>query len=331
MQNGMSEYISRLVALRTLFESTNEEITRSEFETFSARLFERHPGMLRISWVPRVNRKERAEYEAAAITDGVSGYRIKSLQGEPSRPRRRATNIFRCSTRPSRRLFGLRHGLRDRSGTPRMLERARDNDRVAAIRTRLYEPKEGGRLPDVLVAIPVYAKGTSRDTVVDRRRNLAGFVVGVFDLPLLIQSIRVTTGASPAVSVNVYPPFTGQIVGLEAYLPDFSAAPSPQSMRDVARAALVGQSQDRRYRLAGARGADRRRSAGDALRSRGCGADRRHAADAVALDLSHARKPQFAAAVAGEPAGARTRPDRHPDRTAEPRLLPRPARRAQCV
>ena len=43
MQNGMSEYISRLVALRTLFESTNEEITRSEFETFSSRLFERHP------------------------------------------------------------------------------------------------------------------------------------------------------------------------------------------------------------------------------------------------------------------------------------------------
>ena len=82
MQNGMGEYISRLVALRTLFESTNDEVTRSEFETFSARLFERHPGMLRIAWLPRVNRKERVEYETAAITDGVSGYRIKALQGE---------------------------------------------------------------------------------------------------------------------------------------------------------------------------------------------------------------------------------------------------------
>src|SRR5512139_1673971 len=35
MQNGMNEYISRLMALRTLFESANEEVTRSEFETFS--------------------------------------------------------------------------------------------------------------------------------------------------------------------------------------------------------------------------------------------------------------------------------------------------------
>ncbi|MCP3410773.1 EAL domain-containing protein [Bradyrhizobium sp. CCGB01] len=237
MQNGMSEYISRLVALRTLFESTNEEITRSEFETFSARLFERHPGMLRIAWLPRVNRKERAEYEAAAITDGVSGYRIKSLQGEGFTTAPQADEYFPVfySTQPkTSSVYGM-----DYASVPErraVLERARDNDRVAAIRTRLYEPKEGGRLPDVLVAIPVYAKGTSRDTVADRRRNLAGFVVGVFDLPLLLQSIRVTTGASPAVSVNVYPPFTGQIVSLEQMLPDYSsAATSPQSMRDVAR------------------------------------------------------------------------------------------------
>ncbi|MET4372893.1 diguanylate cyclase (GGDEF)-like protein [Bradyrhizobium sp. LB12.1] len=238
MQNGMGEYISRLVALRTLFESTNQEITRSEFETFSARLFERHPGMLRIAWVPRVNRKERAEYEAAAIADGVSGYRIKSLQGDAFASAPQSDEYFPVfySTQPkTSSVYGM-----DYATVPErraVLERARDADRVAAIRTRLYEPKEGGRLPDVLVAIPVYAKATSRDTVVDRRRNLAGFVVGVFDLPLLIQSIRVTTGASPAVSVNVYPPFTGQIVSLEEMLPDYSsAATAPQSMRDVARA-----------------------------------------------------------------------------------------------
>src|SRR4029077_11300103 len=84
MQNGLNEYISRLVALRTLFESANEEITRSEFETFSGRLFEGHPGVLRVAWIPRVNRRERAEYEAGAIADGVSGFRIKSLGADGS-------------------------------------------------------------------------------------------------------------------------------------------------------------------------------------------------------------------------------------------------------
>ncbi|MEZ2146082.1 EAL domain-containing protein [Bradyrhizobium sp. DN5] len=237
MQNGMNEYISRLVALRTLFESTNEEITRSEFETFSARLFERHPGMLRIAWLPRVNRKERTDYEAAAITDGVSGYRIKALQDKGFVTAPQSDEYFPVfySTQPkTSSVYGM-----DYSTVPErraVLERARDNDRLAAIRTRLYEPKEGGQLPDVLVAIPVYAKGTSRETVADRRRNLAGFVVGIFDLPLLIQTIRVTTGASPAVSVNVYPPFTGQIVSLEQTQPDYSsAAKAPRSIRDVER------------------------------------------------------------------------------------------------
>ena len=35
MQNGVNEYLSRLVTLRALFESANEDVTRSEFEVFA--------------------------------------------------------------------------------------------------------------------------------------------------------------------------------------------------------------------------------------------------------------------------------------------------------
>lgn len=148
IQNGMNEYISRLVALRTLFESINEDITRSEFESFSARLFERHPGMLRIAWLPRVNRKERAEYEAAAVTDGISGYRIKSLQGESFATAPQSDEYFPVfySTQPKTSpVYGM-----DYATVPErraVLERARDNDRISAIRTRLYEPRRAGACP----------------------------------------------------------------------------------------------------------------------------------------------------------------------------------------
>ncbi len=238
MQNGMNEYISRLVALRTLFESANEEITRSEFETFSSRLFEHHPGMLRVAWLPRVNRKERSEYEAAAIADGVSGYRIKSIQSDGSM----ATSpqhdeyfpVFYSTEPKTSPVYGIDYvSIPDRWAA---LERARDNDRTTSLRAQLFVLPEGRRAPYVAVMVPVYAKGTSRDTVPDRRRNLAGAIVAVFDLPLLLQSVRATTAASPAVSVNVYPPFTARIVSLEETLPDFSSADgAPQSLRDVAR------------------------------------------------------------------------------------------------
>src|SRR5690242_15729867 len=163
MQNGMSEYISRLVALRTLFESANEEITRSEFETFSGRLFERHPGILRLAWMPRINRKERAEYEAAAIADGISGYRIKELNAADgtiatAREKDEYLPVF-YSTEPK---TSMSYGL-DYSTDPvrrATLDRARDSDVIAVMRGRLYEPRNGTRPIGVLICIPVYAKGT---------------------------------------------------------------------------------------------------------------------------------------------------------------------------
>ena len=86
----------------------------------------------------------------------------------------------------------------------------------------------------MLVCVPVLDKGTSRTTVADRRRNHAGFIVGIFDLPLLLQSIRTTTGASPAVGVNVYPPRQAGVD--DRSVPDFSSeGQTPESIRAFAQ------------------------------------------------------------------------------------------------
>src|SRR5450631_1624317 len=203
LQNGINEYLSRLTALRTLFESANEEITRSEFEVFSGRLFENHPGILRVGWLPRINRKERAEYEAAAASDGVVGYRIKSFNADGSFSPAPESNLYFpifFSTEPKTAVV---YGL-DYSSEPMRwatLERARDNDTVAALPTKLVYDLKGGT-HGVLVSVPVYAKGTSRTTIADRRRNLTGYVVGIFDLAQLLQSVRTVTAASSAIVIR---------------------------------------------------------------------------------------------------------------------------------
>jgi CHASE1-domain containing sensor protein len=240
MQNGMNEYVSRLAALRTLFESANEEITRSEFETFSGRLFEQHPGILRVAWLPRINRKERAEYEAAAIADGISGYHIKSLAADGSLATAAQSDeyfpVFYSTESKTSVVYGM-----DYSSAPvrrDALERARDNDLVTALRTRLYETNGGIQSQGVLVCVPVYAKGTSRATIADRRRNLSGYVVGIFDLPQLLQWIRTTTAASAAVSVRVYPPESGTgATPQELSAPDFTS--EHQTLRSM-RAFAIG-------------------------------------------------------------------------------------------
>ena len=82
LQSGINEYLARLLALRTLFETFNAQITRSEFDVFNTRLFEEHPGILRVNWVPRVMREERVGFEKAAVFDGVAGYQIKAVASD---------------------------------------------------------------------------------------------------------------------------------------------------------------------------------------------------------------------------------------------------------
>jgi diguanylate cyclase (GGDEF)-like protein len=237
MQNGINEYLSRLITLRTLFESANEDITRSEFEVFGGRLFENHPGILRVGWLPRVNRKERSDYEAAAVNDGIAGYQIKSLASDgrlsPAPQSNEYFPVFFSTEAKTSMVYGL-----DYSTDPvrwATLERARDNDAVAVQPTKLfYDLKSGTH--GVLVSVPVYVKGTSRTTVADRRRNLAGYVVGIFDLAQLLQSVRTATAASSPIAISAYPPDLGQSAGPEhGSVPDYSSAPqTSQSMQAFA-------------------------------------------------------------------------------------------------
>lgn len=88
----------------------------------------------------------------------------------------------------------------------------------------------------MLVCVPVYVKGTSRTLVIDRRRNLAGFVVGILSLPQLLQSVRDTMAATAAVSISVYSPEAYRKVKAgDQAAPDFSSDhQSPQSRLAIA-------------------------------------------------------------------------------------------------
>jgi diguanylate cyclase (GGDEF)-like protein len=110
------------------------------------------------------------------------------------------------------------------------LEHARDEDEIKALRTKLFEGRNGPNAVGIAVSVPVYAKGTSRTTVADRRRNLAG----IFDLTQLLQSIRNADAANPAVSISVYPPAAagaGHLAQRDA--PDFSSVQRIRASGDL--------------------------------------------------------------------------------------------------
>src|SRR6202163_4532349 len=79
LQNGINQYLSKLVALRALFESSRDEVSRRQFEIFAERTLRDQTAIQSVSWVPRVFRAERAARQRSAIDDGIPGYHIKAV------------------------------------------------------------------------------------------------------------------------------------------------------------------------------------------------------------------------------------------------------------
>src|SRR5579863_9458467 len=79
LQNGINQYLSRLVALRALFESSRDEVSRKQFEIFAERTLRDQTAIQSVSWIPRVSHAERAARERSAIDDGMPGYHIKAV------------------------------------------------------------------------------------------------------------------------------------------------------------------------------------------------------------------------------------------------------------
>src|ERR1700675_1440445 len=77
LQNGLNEYLNKLLTLRALFNSSGFQVTRQEFEAFARPHLQGGSAIQTLSWIPRVRRDERATYELAATHDGLEGYQIK--------------------------------------------------------------------------------------------------------------------------------------------------------------------------------------------------------------------------------------------------------------
>ena len=89
--------------------------------------------------MPRINRKERADYEAAAVNDGIVGYRIKSFGADGTFPPAPLSSeyfpIFFSTEPKTAVVYGLDYSTEPTRWAT--LGRARDNDAMAALPTKL--------------------------------------------------------------------------------------------------------------------------------------------------------------------------------------------------
>ncbi|HEY4920951.1 MAG TPA: EAL domain-containing protein [Xanthobacteraceae bacterium] len=206
VQDGLDEYLSKLTALRALFESS-PDVTRAQFATFTGRLLQKETAVQDFSWIPRVARADRAKLEQAAVRDGMAGYVIKTVTADNrvilSPPQDEYLPIFYSTvdirTAP---IYGI--DLRSEPDIRERLDRARDKDGLSVVPDFVLH-SIGGEVHGFLFSLPVYRHGQPHDTVEARRQNLLGFVHGAFLTGKAFDNIINTATNPTGLDLFLYP------------------------------------------------------------------------------------------------------------------------------
>jgi len=187
-QNRVSALKLRVECCVDMVESTgslflaDESVDRKEFENFVTPLLRQHPGIQALAWIQRVPDSQRTAFEEAARQDGYPDFQIeeKIEQGTLIRAARREEYFPVSYVEPYKgNQTALGYDLALDPVRREALNRARDSGQMTATEKLKLVTETGNQL-GVLIINPVYRKGAPATTVDERRRNLVGFVLGVF-------------------------------------------------------------------------------------------------------------------------------------------------------
>ena len=166
----------------TAFYRASPEVDRSAFRTFVKTLLDRHPGIHALEWIPRLPAAQRKTYEARAKRDGFPGFQIteRDARGRMVRAPEREEYFPVYFVEPFKgNETALGFDLASNRTREASLSLARDTGKTTAT-ARVTLVQETANQPGVLVFAPVYRKNALLASVEDRRKNLIGFVLGVF-------------------------------------------------------------------------------------------------------------------------------------------------------
>ncbi len=179
-----------LHAIRSFYVSS-DNVERNEFTTFTQRDYVRRPGVQSLEWVPRVAQKDRATFEQAASDEAWTGFQFKQWQPDGkwiATDEAWAEEYYPVYFIEPYNENSPRAGI-DLGSHPalsKVLQQARDNDQLMALRQLIGEPNVANGNGFLLVT-PMYGKGVKAEDIAARRENLKGFVLGRFNMDEIVQ------------------------------------------------------------------------------------------------------------------------------------------------
>lgn len=189
LYHDLRVHAEALWSIRSFFAGS-EEVGRDEFVVFVRRALSAYPGLLALSWNPRVHAEERDAFEARIARELDESFEIRE-HDEAGRLVRAADRSEYVVVQYIEPFTGNQAALGfDVSSEPirrTALERARDTGEPAATqRIRLLQ--NPGSESGFLLFLPIYESDTSPPTLAARDASLRGYAVAVLRVDALLEA-----------------------------------------------------------------------------------------------------------------------------------------------
>ncbi|NEQ40309.1 MAG: hypothetical protein F6K40_30360 [Okeania sp. SIO3I5] len=182
------EIIDVLLSLKSFYQSS-QEVNREEFKQFVSYFLDKMPSIQALEWVPYVPANEREKYELKAQKDGYSNFKFtqRNEVGKIIRSRLKAEYFPVYFVEPyqgNEKALGF--DLASNLNRLAALKKARDSgEAIATSKIQLVQKTEN--TDGFLIFQAIYQKQSINNSIADFRKNLQGFVVGVFSIKELFE------------------------------------------------------------------------------------------------------------------------------------------------
>ena len=188
IRESIDDISAVLYSIRGLY-AASKEVERAEFHAY-VRSLDVVSAIQALEWIPRVADSDRASFEETARRDGFAGFNFTERHSEgrmvPAGKREVYFPVYYVEPYAGN-ATALGFDLGSNPARLEALGRARDSGKMVAT-SRITLVQETGDQYGFLIFLPVYRNGAPTNTVAERRRNLEGFILGVFRISDLVDA-----------------------------------------------------------------------------------------------------------------------------------------------
>ena len=181
LRANLNSYMEVMYSIGEFYRA-GASVDRNAFHLLTEGLLARHPGIQALEWIPRIPGGQRSFYEDAARGDGFLQFEISAQDSQkklvPAPPKEEYFPVYYVEPYTGNEK-ALGYDLSTNPVRLDALNKARDLGKATAT-SRLVLVQEKGTQSGVLIFLPVYADGSVPGGTESRRRNLRGFILGVF-------------------------------------------------------------------------------------------------------------------------------------------------------